>query len=148
MVRLLRELTHRIRKVFQSHTVPVTMVHQFRELMRRIYKGRQLQAVAVMSACQLRELTRPYLFKIYGGRRRGGKGTSNLESTQTPPKASRCQQRINAGVDDAASSVGGCKRPTPEKLACSRAAGLDYGCLRKEADGYENNGNLFKAGPG
>ncbi|KAG3168656.1 hypothetical protein C6341_g11234 [Phytophthora cactorum] len=28
------------------------------------------------------------------------------------------------GVDDAASSVSGCKRPTPEKLACSRAAGL------------------------
>ncbi|KAG3248168.1 hypothetical protein PI124_g7136 [Phytophthora idaei] len=63
------------------------------------------------------------------------------------------------GVDDAASSVGGCKRPTPGKLACSRAAGLydeaicnqtglDCVRLRKEsADGYDN-GNPSKAGPG
>ncbi|KAG2934646.1 hypothetical protein PC116_g980 [Phytophthora cactorum] len=63
-------------------------------------------------------------------------------------------------VDDAASSVGGCKRPTPEKLACSRATGLhdeakciqgglDYVRPRKEsADGYEINGNPSKAGPG
>ncbi|KAG2762184.1 hypothetical protein Pcac1_g26053 [Phytophthora cactorum] len=63
------------------------------------------------------------------------------------------------GVDDAANSVGGCKRPTPEKLACSRAsglheeaisnqAGLDCVRPRKEsADGYDN-GNPSKAGPG
>ncbi|KAG2891528.1 hypothetical protein PC116_g26875 [Phytophthora cactorum] len=63
------------------------------------------------------------------------------------------------GVDDAASSVGGCKRPTPGKLACSRAsglheeaicnqAGLDCVRPRKEsADGYDN-GNPSKAGPG
>ncbi|KAG2958218.1 hypothetical protein PC119_g27085 [Phytophthora cactorum] len=63
------------------------------------------------------------------------------------------------GVDDAANSVGGCKRPTPEKLACSRAAGLHEEAIcnqagldcvrsRKEpADGYDN-GNPSKAGPG
>ncbi|KAG2785938.1 hypothetical protein PC111_g24332 [Phytophthora cactorum] len=63
------------------------------------------------------------------------------------------------GVDDAASSIGGCKRPTPEKLACSRAAGLHEEAIcnqagldcvrpRKEpADGYDN-GNPSKAGPG
>ncbi|KAG2991265.1 hypothetical protein PC119_g18935 [Phytophthora cactorum] len=63
------------------------------------------------------------------------------------------------GVDDAASSVGGYKRPTPGKLACSHAAGLheeaicnqaglDCVRLRKEfADGYDN-GNPSKAGPG
>ncbi|KAG3029574.1 hypothetical protein PC123_g4606 [Phytophthora cactorum] len=60
------------------------------------------------------------------------------------------------GVDDAASSVGGCKRPTPEKLACSRAAGLHgeakcnqdgLDCVRprkESADGYDN-GNPSKA---
>ncbi|KAG2933283.1 hypothetical protein PC129_g23261 [Phytophthora cactorum] len=64
------------------------------------------------------------------------------------------------GVDDAASSVGGCKRPTPGKLAGSRAAGLhdeakciqaglDYARPRKEsADGYEINGNPSKSGLG
>ncbi|KAG2913750.1 hypothetical protein PC115_g11903 [Phytophthora cactorum] len=52
------------------------------------------------------------------------------------------------GVDDAASSVDGCKRPTPEKLACSRAAGLDCVRPRKEsADGYDN-GNPSMARPG
>ncbi|KAG2777502.1 hypothetical protein Pcac1_g12302 [Phytophthora cactorum] len=63
------------------------------------------------------------------------------------------------GVDDAASSVGGCKRPTPGKLACSRAAGLHEEAIcnqagldcvrpRKEStDGYDN-GNPSKAGPG
>ncbi|KAG2877617.1 hypothetical protein PC115_g23320 [Phytophthora cactorum] len=63
------------------------------------------------------------------------------------------------GVDDAASSVDGCKRPTPEKLACSRAAGLHeeaicnqagLDCVRprkESADGYDN-GNPSKAGPG
>ncbi|KAG2929006.1 hypothetical protein PC117_g14143 [Phytophthora cactorum] len=63
------------------------------------------------------------------------------------------------GVDDAASSVDGCKRPTPDKLACSRAAGLhdeakcnqarlDCARLRKESpDGYDN-GNPSKAGSG
>ncbi|KAG2983211.1 hypothetical protein PC120_g24499 [Phytophthora cactorum] len=63
------------------------------------------------------------------------------------------------GVDDAASSVGGCKRPTPEKLACSRAAGLHdeaicnqagLDCVRprrESTDGYDN-GNPSKAGPG
>ncbi|KAG3187425.1 hypothetical protein PC128_g12608 [Phytophthora cactorum] len=63
------------------------------------------------------------------------------------------------GVDDAANSVGGCKRPTPGKLVCSRAsglheeaisnqAGLDCVRPRKEsADGYDN-GNPSKAGPG
>ncbi|KAG2958324.1 hypothetical protein PC129_g22759 [Phytophthora cactorum] len=62
------------------------------------------------------------------------------------------------GVDDAASSVGGCKRPTPGKLACSRAAGLQEAicnqagldCVRprrQSADGY-NNGNPSKARPG
>ncbi|KAG3186666.1 hypothetical protein PC128_g12883 [Phytophthora cactorum] len=63
------------------------------------------------------------------------------------------------GVDDAASSVDGCKRPPPEKLACSCAAvlddeeicnqaGLDCVHPRKEsADGYDN-GNPSKAGPG
>ncbi|KAG3059159.1 hypothetical protein PI125_g25105 [Phytophthora idaei] len=62
------------------------------------------------------------------------------------------------GVDDAASSVGGCKRPTPGKLACSRAAGLHeeaiynqagLDCVRprkESADGY-NNGNPSKARP-
>ncbi|KAG3013287.1 hypothetical protein PC123_g27090 [Phytophthora cactorum] len=63
------------------------------------------------------------------------------------------------GVDDAASSVGGCKRPTPGKLACSRAAGLHeeaicnqagLDCVRprkESADGYDN-GNPSEAGPG
>ncbi|KAG2777004.1 hypothetical protein Pcac1_g12620 [Phytophthora cactorum] len=63
------------------------------------------------------------------------------------------------GVDDAASSVGGFKRPTPGKLACSRAAGLHeeaicnqagLDCARprnESADGYDN-GNPSKAGPG
>ncbi|KAG3095246.1 hypothetical protein PI125_g16306 [Phytophthora idaei] len=63
------------------------------------------------------------------------------------------------GVDDAASSIGGCKRPTPGKLACSRAAGLHdeaicnqpgLDCVRprkESADGYDN-GNPSKAGPG
>ncbi|KAG3133078.1 hypothetical protein PI126_g19325 [Phytophthora idaei] len=63
------------------------------------------------------------------------------------------------GVDDAASGVGGCKRPTPGKLACSRAAGLHeeakcnqarLDCVRprkESADGYDN-GNPSKAGPG
>ncbi|KAG2902292.1 hypothetical protein PC116_g17711 [Phytophthora cactorum] len=63
------------------------------------------------------------------------------------------------GVDEAASSVGGCKRPTPEKLECSRAAGLHdeaicnqagLDCVRprkESADGYDN-GNPFKAEPG
>ncbi|KAG2779504.1 hypothetical protein PC129_g14245 [Phytophthora cactorum] len=62
-------------------------------------------------------------------------------------------------VDGAASRVGGCKRPTPKKLACSRAAGLhdEVECIqagldcvrpRKEsADGYDNR-NPSKAGPG
>ncbi|KAG2979128.1 hypothetical protein PC121_g23031 [Phytophthora cactorum] len=66
---------------------------------------------------------------------------------------------LNPGVDDPASSVGGCKRPTPENLAYSRAAGLhdeakcfqaglDYARLWKEsADGHEINGNPSKAGP-
>ncbi|KAG3201568.1 hypothetical protein PC129_g23483 [Phytophthora cactorum] len=63
------------------------------------------------------------------------------------------------GVDDAASSVDGCKRPTPGKLACSRAAGLHeeaicnqagLDCVRprkESADGYDN-GNPSKAGSG
>ncbi|KAG3232040.1 hypothetical protein PI124_g22870 [Phytophthora idaei] len=63
------------------------------------------------------------------------------------------------GVDGAASSVGGCKRPTPGKLACSGAAGLHeeaicnqagLDCVRprkESADGYDN-GNPSKAGPG
>ncbi|KAG3193684.1 hypothetical protein PC128_g10018 [Phytophthora cactorum] len=63
------------------------------------------------------------------------------------------------GVDDAASSVDGCKRPKPEKLACSRAAGLHeeaicnqagLDCVRprkESADGYDN-GNPSKAEPG
>ncbi|KAG2763577.1 hypothetical protein Pcac1_g24810 [Phytophthora cactorum] len=63
------------------------------------------------------------------------------------------------GVDDAASSVVDCKRPTPGKLACSRAAGLHeeaicnqagLDCVRprkESADGYDN-GNPSKAGPG
>ncbi|KAG3030233.1 hypothetical protein PC128_g5583 [Phytophthora cactorum] len=63
------------------------------------------------------------------------------------------------GVDDAASSVDGCKRPTSEKVACSRAAGLHdeaicnqagLDCVRprkESADGYDN-GNPSKAGPG
>ncbi|KAG2953246.1 hypothetical protein PC117_g2185 [Phytophthora cactorum] len=82
--------------------------------------------------------------KITGGsaaRRRG------VKSASTP------------GVDDAASSVGGCKRPTPEKLVCSRVAGLHeeaicnqagLDCVRsrkESADGYDN-GNPSKAGPG
>ncbi|KAG3051372.1 hypothetical protein PI125_g26298 [Phytophthora idaei] len=63
------------------------------------------------------------------------------------------------GVDDAASSVGDCNRPTPGKLACSRAAGLHeeaicnqagLDCVRprkESADDYDN-GNPSKAGPG
>ncbi|KAG2876897.1 hypothetical protein PC119_g25780 [Phytophthora cactorum] len=63
------------------------------------------------------------------------------------------------GVDDAASSVGGCKRPTSENRACSRATGLHneakcdqagLDCVRpwtETADGYDN-GNPSKAGPG
>ncbi|KAG3097683.1 hypothetical protein PI125_g15593 [Phytophthora idaei] len=62
------------------------------------------------------------------------------------------------GVDDAASSVGGCKRPRPEKLACSRAtglhdkvncnqAGLDCVRPRKESTDDYDNGNPSKAGP-
>ncbi|KAG4220155.1 hypothetical protein PC116_g31366 [Phytophthora cactorum] len=68
----------------------------------------------------------------------------------------RVKSASTPGVDDAASSVGGCKRPTPEKLACSRAAGLhdeaeciqaglDYARPRKaSADGYEINGNRLR----
>ncbi|KAG3010744.1 hypothetical protein PC120_g14875 [Phytophthora cactorum] len=81
------------------------------------------------------------LRRVSAARRRG------VSSASTP------------GVDDAASSVDGCKRPTPEKLACSRAAGLhdeakcnqaglDRVRPRKEsADGYDNR-NPSKAGPG
>ncbi|KAG2775314.1 hypothetical protein Pcac1_g14018 [Phytophthora cactorum] len=71
----------------------------------------------------------------------------------------RCVKSASTpGVDDAASSVGGCKRPTPGKLACSRAAGLHeeaicnqagLDCVRprkESADGYDN-GNPSKAGP-
>ncbi|ETO58721.1 hypothetical protein F444_22899, partial [Phytophthora nicotianae P1976] len=64
------------------------------------------------------------------------------------------------GVDDATSSAGGCKRPAPNMLACSHAAGLhdeaecnqaglDHSRPREQsADGYKNNGNSSKAGPG
>ncbi|KAG6943280.1 hypothetical protein JG687_00018565 [Phytophthora cactorum] len=53
MVRQLRELTHRIRKVFRSQTVSVTIVLQFRKLMHRVCKRLQLQAIAAKPACQL-----------------------------------------------------------------------------------------------
>ncbi|ETN14865.1 hypothetical protein PPTG_07115 [Phytophthora nicotianae INRA-310] len=64
------------------------------------------------------------------------------------------------GVDDATSSAAGCKRPAPKMLMCSRAAGLhdegecnqtglDHSRPREQyADGYKNNGNSSKAGPG
>ncbi|KAG2777723.1 hypothetical protein PC129_g12213 [Phytophthora cactorum] len=93
-------------------------------------------------------------------RRRGDKGlsTSGVDTNS----AARCRGVNSAstpGFDIAASSVGGCKRPTPEKFACSRAAGLhdeakciqaEFDCVRPReefADGY-NNGNPSKAGPG
>ncbi|KAG3105932.1 hypothetical protein PI125_g13317 [Phytophthora idaei] len=91
-----------------------------------------------------------------------GVDTAVIGSTVTEGSAAR-RRGVNSAstpeVDDAASSVGGCKRPTPEKLACSRAAGLhdeticnqaglDYARPRKEsAEGYEINGNTSKAGP-
>ncbi|KAG2770206.1 hypothetical protein Pcac1_g18834 [Phytophthora cactorum] len=92
-------------------------------------------------------------------RRRGNKGVST-PGVDTNSAAGRRGVRSapTPGVDDTASSVGGCKRPTPGKLACSRAAGLHEEAIcnqagldcvrpRKEfADGYDN-GNPSKAGP-
>ncbi|KAG3230687.1 hypothetical protein PI124_g24216 [Phytophthora idaei] len=90
---------------------------------------------------------------------------------ETSATSSSCKVGVSApGVDtavicskitegSAASSIGGCKRPTPGKLACSRAAGLHeeaicnqagLDCVRprkESADGYDN-GNPSKAGPG
>ncbi|KAG3064565.1 hypothetical protein PI125_g24170 [Phytophthora idaei] len=115
-------------------------------------------------------------------------GTDASSMQRTPATSSSCEVGVSApGVDtavigskitegsaarrrgvnsastpgvDAASSVGGCKRSTPEILACSRAAGLrdeakciqaglDYARPRKEsADGYEINRNPSKSGLG
>ncbi|KAG4044249.1 hypothetical protein PC123_g20297 [Phytophthora cactorum] len=84
------------------------------------------------------------------------------ETSATKNSAARrrgVKSATTPGVDEAASSVGGCKRPTPGKLACSRAAGLHeeaicnqagLDCVRprkESADGYDN-GNPSKAGPG
>ncbi|KAG3252467.1 hypothetical protein PI124_g2905 [Phytophthora idaei] len=93
-------------------------------------------------------------------RRRGNKGVS-APGVDTNSAAGRrgVKSASTLGVDDAASSVDGCKRPTPEKLACSRAAGLldeakcnqaGLDCVRqrKESAGGYDNGNPSKAGPG
>ncbi|KAG2876396.1 hypothetical protein PC117_g27255 [Phytophthora cactorum] len=54
----------------------------------------------------------------------------------------RVKSASTPGVDDAASSVGGCKRPTPEKLACSRAAGLhdEAECIQAGLDYARTSG--------
>ncbi|KAG3058996.1 hypothetical protein PI125_g25128 [Phytophthora idaei] len=93
-------------------------------------------------------------------RRRGNKGVSAPGvDTNSAARRRGVKSTSTPGVDDAASGVGGCKRPTPEKLACSRAAGLHeeaicnqagLDCVRprkESADGYDN-GNPSKAGPG
>ncbi|KAG3054224.1 hypothetical protein PI125_g25894 [Phytophthora idaei] len=98
-------------------------------------------------------------------------GVDRLSMEETSATSSSCKVGVSApGVDtavicskitegSAASSIGGCKRPTPGKLACSRAAGLHeeaicnqagLDCVRprkESADGYDN-GNPSKAGPG
>ncbi|KAG2908902.1 hypothetical protein PC118_g22402 [Phytophthora cactorum] len=92
-------------------------------------------------------------------RRRGNKGVSAPGvDTNSAARRQGVKSASTSGVDDTASSVGGCKRPTPGKLACSRAAGLHdeaicnqsgLDCVRprnKSADGYDN-GNPPKAGP-
>ncbi|KAG3038931.1 hypothetical protein PC121_g23814 [Phytophthora cactorum] len=93
-------------------------------------------------------------------RRRGNKGMlAPGVDTNSAARRRGVKSASTPGVDGAASSVGGCKRPTPEKLACSRAAGLHdeaicnqagLDCVRprkESADGYDN-GNPSKAGPG
>ncbi|KAG4251264.1 hypothetical protein PC116_g1100 [Phytophthora cactorum] len=93
-------------------------------------------------------------------RRRGDKSVSAPGvDTNSTTGCRGVKSASTPGVDGAASSVGGCKRPTPEKLECSRAAGLHdeakcnqagLDCVRprkESADGY-NNGNPSKAGPG
>ncbi|KAG2781713.1 hypothetical protein PC129_g22776 [Phytophthora cactorum] len=93
-------------------------------------------------------------------RRRGDKGVSAPGvDTNSAGRRRGVNGASTPGVDDKASSVGGFKRPTPEKLACSCAAelhdeakcnqaGLDCAHPREEsADGYEVNGNPSKAGP-
>ncbi|RAW20405.1 hypothetical protein PC110_g23153 [Phytophthora cactorum] len=100
--------------------------------------------------------------RVSTSRGRDDDGTAVIYSkiTEGSAASSRGVNRASTpGVDDAASRVGGYKRPTPEKLPCSRAAGLhdeakcnqsgvDCARLRKEsADGYDN-GNPSKAGPG
>ncbi|KAG3065046.1 hypothetical protein PI125_g24068 [Phytophthora idaei] len=93
-------------------------------------------------------------------RRRGNKGVS-APGVDTNSAAGRrgVKSASTPGVDDAASDVGGCKRPTPGKLSCSRAAGLHeeaicnqagLDCVRprkESADGYDKE-NPSKAGPG
>ncbi|KAG2985273.1 hypothetical protein PC121_g17125 [Phytophthora cactorum] len=93
-------------------------------------------------------------------RRRENKGVS-APGVDTNSAAGRrsVKSASTLGVDDAASSVGGCKRPTPGKLACTHAAGLHdeaicnqagLDCVRprkESADGYDNE-NPSKAGPG
>ncbi|KAG2944403.1 hypothetical protein PC117_g9055 [Phytophthora cactorum] len=93
-------------------------------------------------------------------RRRGNKGVSAPGvDTNSAARRRGIKSASTPGVDDATSSVGGCKRPTLEKLACSRAAGLHdeaicnqagldcMGPRKESADGYDN-GNPSKAGPG
>ncbi|KAG2963964.1 hypothetical protein PC119_g25363 [Phytophthora cactorum] len=93
-------------------------------------------------------------------RRRGNKGVSAPGvDTNSATRRRGVKSASTPGVDDAVSSVGGCKRPTPEKLACLRAAGLHdeaicnqagLDCVRlrtESADGYDNV-NPSKAGPG
>ncbi|KAG3173192.1 hypothetical protein PI126_g1006 [Phytophthora idaei] len=88
-----------------------------------------------------------------------GVDTAVICSKITEGSAARRRGVKNAstpGVDDEASSVGGCKRLTPESLraaglhdeAICNQAGLDCVRPRKEsADGYDN-GNPSKVGPG
>ncbi|KAG3062373.1 hypothetical protein PI125_g24546 [Phytophthora idaei] len=92
--------------------------------------------------------------------RRGDKGVSAPGvDTNSAARRRGVKSASTPGVDDAASSVDGCKHPTPEKLACSRAAGLHEEAIcnqagldcvrprRESGDGYDN-GSPSKAGPG
>ncbi|KAG3010780.1 hypothetical protein PC120_g14872 [Phytophthora cactorum] len=115
---------------------------------------------ATSSSCKVGVSTPGVDTEGSAARRRGNKGVSapGVDTNSTARRRS-VKSASTPGVDDAASSVGGCKRPTPGKLACSRAAGLHeeaicnqagLDCVRsrkESADSYDN-GNPSKAGPG
>ncbi|KAG2874520.1 hypothetical protein PC119_g27524 [Phytophthora cactorum] len=86
----------------------------------------------------------------------GNKGVSAPGAdTNTAARRRGVKSASTPGVDDTASSVGGCKRATREKLACSCAAGLNekakcnqagLDCVRprkESTDGYDK-GNPFQ----